>query len=176
MLTTGAETRILCEIQSDLSAADEKKFQEKNKHFWSLQKHYFRVEYSIRVLIGPADIRFELWFNDQKLSRDESIKVEWMPASTSQTSQTSQTPQTPQIAEMPAATPAIEMSVAPPTPVGNAPPQGAFENFPGATATKPNTFAFINRKTVELEDRKPRGRGGLFGRSAIFSRAASHGS
>ncbi|KAH7071272.1 hypothetical protein BKA63DRAFT_70009 [Paraphoma chrysanthemicola] len=72
-------TRILCEISSDLTAADEKKFVEKNKNFWSLKKHYFRIEYSVRVLIGPADIRFELWFDDQKLSRDQSIKVEWTP-------------------------------------------------------------------------------------------------
>ncbi|KAF2025512.1 hypothetical protein EK21DRAFT_76264 [Setomelanomma holmii] len=72
-------TRILCEISSDLSAADEKKFIEKNKNFWSMKKHYFKIEYSVRVLIGPADIRFELWFDDQKLSRDQSIKVDWTP-------------------------------------------------------------------------------------------------
>jgi hypothetical protein len=73
------DTRILCEITSDLSSANEKRFIEKNKNFWSTKKHYFRIEYSIRVLIGPADIRFELWFDDQKLSRDQSIKVEWTP-------------------------------------------------------------------------------------------------
>lgn len=39
-----------------------------------------RIEYEIRVIIGPADIRFELWFNDQKLSCDEAISVEWTPA------------------------------------------------------------------------------------------------
>jgi hypothetical protein len=32
------------------------------------------------VIIGPADIRFELWFDDQKLSRDESITFKWAPA------------------------------------------------------------------------------------------------
>jgi hypothetical protein len=69
----------LCEISSDLSSADERKFVEKNKNFWSTKKHYFRIEYSVRVLIGPADINFELWFDDQKLSRDQSIKVEWTP-------------------------------------------------------------------------------------------------
>jgi len=78
-LTKASDTRFLCEISSDLSSADEKKFIEKNKNFWSMKKHYFRIEYSVRVLIGPADIRFELWFDDQKLSRDQSIKVEWTP-------------------------------------------------------------------------------------------------
>jgi hypothetical protein len=63
-----------------LSAADEKKFVEKNKNFWSMKKHYFRIEYSVRVLIGPADIRFELWFDGQKLSRDQSIMVQWTPS------------------------------------------------------------------------------------------------
>jgi hypothetical protein len=57
-MTAGA--RILCEIESDISSADKRKFTEKNKHFWSLGKHYFKVEYQVRVIIGPADIRFEL--------------------------------------------------------------------------------------------------------------------
>ena len=74
------DTRLLCEISSDLSSADEKKFTEKNKRFWSLGKHYFKVEYQVRVIIGPADIRFELWFDNQKLSRDQSIRVDWAPA------------------------------------------------------------------------------------------------
>lgn len=74
------DTRVLCEISSDLSSADERKFTEKNKRFWSLGKHYFKVEYQVRVLIGPADIRFELWFDNQKLSRDHSIRVDWAPA------------------------------------------------------------------------------------------------
>lgn len=76
---TELDTRILCEINSDLSSADEKKFVEKNKNFWSTKKHHFRIEYSVRVLIGPADIRFELWFDKQKLSRDQPIRVEWSP-------------------------------------------------------------------------------------------------
>lgn len=75
------ETRILCEIQSDLAGADERKFVEKNKSFWSIGKHYLKVGYQVRVIIGPADIRFELWFDGQKLSKDAPIRVEWTPAS-----------------------------------------------------------------------------------------------
>ncbi|KAL8731719.1 MAG: hypothetical protein Q9181_004200 [Wetmoreana brouardii] len=74
------DAHILCDIESDLSGADETKFKERNKNFWRLGKHYFRVDYDIKVLIGPADIRFELWFNGQKLSKDQSIKVEWASA------------------------------------------------------------------------------------------------
>ncbi|KAL9001081.1 MAG: hypothetical protein Q9188_005527 [Gyalolechia gomerana] len=76
----GGGVHILCEIESDLSNADESKFKEKNKRFWSLGKHYFKVDYDVKVLIGPADVRFELWFNGQKLSRDRPIKVEWTQA------------------------------------------------------------------------------------------------
>lgn len=54
------DAHILCEIESDLSTADETKFKEKNRRFWSLGKHYFKVDYEVKVLIGPADVRFEL--------------------------------------------------------------------------------------------------------------------
>ncbi|KAI4225646.1 MAG: hypothetical protein L6R36_003762 [Xanthoria steineri] len=86
-LTRLADAHVLCEIESDLSGADESKFKEKNKHFWRIGKHYFRIDYEIKVLIGPADVRFELWFNGQKLSKDQPIKVDW---------------QAPQVIELPA--------------------------------------------------------------------------
>jgi hypothetical protein len=35
----------------------------------------------IKVIIGPADLNFELWFQGQKLSGDNSISVEWLPTS-----------------------------------------------------------------------------------------------
>ncbi|KAI4281717.1 MAG: hypothetical protein L6R35_005580 [Caloplaca aegaea] len=71
------DAHVLCEIESDLSSADETKFKEKNRRFWSVGKHYFKVDYEVKVLIGPADVRFELWFNNEKLSKDQPIKVEW---------------------------------------------------------------------------------------------------
>jgi len=54
------DAQILCEVQSDLSAADEKNFKRKYRHFWTAGKTYLRVDYQVRVLIGPADILFEL--------------------------------------------------------------------------------------------------------------------
>jgi hypothetical protein len=164
LLTALVDTRILCEISSDLSAADERKFQERNKHFWSLQKHYLRIEYSVRVLIGPADIRFELWFNDQKLSRDESIRVEWLPAQMSQH---------PQIAEMSGAErEAVEMSNVPPTPIGAAPPSGAFNSDPNGKVMRTSSFAVVNKRTMADVGKRPRGMGGLFGKSSFFGRGA----
>jgi hypothetical protein len=129
-----------------------------------LQKHYLRIEYSVRVLIGPADIRFELWFDDQKLSRDESIRVEWMPA---------QMPQTSQIAEMSGAErEAVEMSNTPPTPIGGAPPSGAFKTDPNAKAMRTSSFAVVNKRTTVEMGKKSRGVGGLFGKSSFYARAA----
>ena len=55
-----ADAHVLCDIESDLSSADESKFKEKNKRFWSFGKHYLRIDYDVKVLIGPADVRFEL--------------------------------------------------------------------------------------------------------------------
>ncbi|KAL9074642.1 MAG: hypothetical protein Q9157_004316 [Trypethelium eluteriae] len=67
----------LCDIESDLSSASEKEFKEKNRRIWQFGQRYFQVKYQIKVIIGPADLRFELWFNGQKLSKDKPIKVEW---------------------------------------------------------------------------------------------------
>ncbi|GME65813.1 HSP70 family protein [Neofusicoccum parvum] len=76
----GPGAEILCEIQSDLSGADQREFKEKNRRFWQASQRYYIVEYQIQVIIGPADLRFELWFNGQKMSRDQPIRVEWAPA------------------------------------------------------------------------------------------------
>ncbi|KAF2718548.1 hypothetical protein K431DRAFT_129934 [Polychaeton citri CBS 116435] len=70
----------LCDIASDLTGADETRFKERNKRFWKSGERFLEIFYEIRVLIGPADLTFELWFDDHKLSKDSSIKVDWTPA------------------------------------------------------------------------------------------------
>ncbi|TKA76337.1 hypothetical protein B0A49_02694 [Cryomyces minteri] len=74
------DVQVLCEIETDLSSADESKFKKKNRHFWNRGAPYSRVNYRAQVLIGPADNTFELWFDNQKLSRDQPIKVEFVAA------------------------------------------------------------------------------------------------
>ena len=96
---------ILCQVDSDLSGADEKRFKEKNKKFWQTRESYFEVAYQVKVVIGPADLRFELWFNGEKMSKDNSIKVEWAPSTAPSTANL-----------QPARTPLIEDA---PVPVGN---------------------------------------------------------
>lgn len=39
---------------------------------------YYKCVFDVRVIVAPADLRFELWFNGVKFSRGhEPIKVEW---------------------------------------------------------------------------------------------------
>jgi hypothetical protein len=55
-------------------------FKLKNRHWWQSGEKYHRIEYVIKVNLGPADISFELWYSGQKISQDNSIKVEWATA------------------------------------------------------------------------------------------------
>jgi hypothetical protein len=93
-----ANANMLCKITCDLSTADENKFKVKNRHWWQMKDKYMRVQYEIRVIIGPADITFELCkhdfartvhgvktdmqlgFDGQKVSRSDAIEVEWQAA------------------------------------------------------------------------------------------------
>lgn len=61
----GAGADMLCKITCDLSTADEKKFKMKNRHWWQSGARYMRVQYEIRVVMGAADITFELCELDQ---------------------------------------------------------------------------------------------------------------
>jgi hypothetical protein len=70
----------LCEITSDFSSLALTSFKLKNRHWWNAGQKYHRINYVIKVSLGPADIRFELWHNGQKLNKDNTIKVEWHAA------------------------------------------------------------------------------------------------
>ncbi len=52
----------------------------KNRHWWNMGKKYHRINYVIKVALGAADIRFELWHNGMKLSKDNPVKIEWYSA------------------------------------------------------------------------------------------------
>jgi hypothetical protein len=55
-------------------------FKLKNRHWWNSGKKYHRINFVIKVNLGPADLSFELWHNGVKLSKDNTIKVEWQAA------------------------------------------------------------------------------------------------
>ena len=50
----------LCEVESDLTGVDESSLKEKNKRFWSRGELYLELAYQVKVIIGPADLRFQL--------------------------------------------------------------------------------------------------------------------
>ena len=49
-------------------------FKLKNRHWWNNGKKYHRINFVIKVNLGPADLSFELWHNGVKLSKDNTIK------------------------------------------------------------------------------------------------------
>ena len=40
-------------------------------------KPYRRCNYDVKVVINPADVNFELWFDGAKLSKDHPVPVQW---------------------------------------------------------------------------------------------------
>ncbi|KAF2101542.1 hypothetical protein NA57DRAFT_35192 [Rhizodiscina lignyota] len=80
-LQVNNDAEVLCELESNFAGIDDTKFKRKNRHWWSTGKKYSRMDYEIRTVLGPADLRFELWFDGQKLNRDQPIRVEWQPVS-----------------------------------------------------------------------------------------------
>jgi hypothetical protein len=54
----------------------------KNKHWYSMRPRYWRATFDVRVVVGAADLTFQLWSRDQRIrsSSHEPIKVQWMPS------------------------------------------------------------------------------------------------
>ncbi|KAL2855677.1 hypothetical protein BJX68DRAFT_264031 [Aspergillus pseudodeflectus] len=54
----------------------------KNKHWYSMRPKYWRATFDVRVVVGAADLTFQLWSRDQRIrsSNHEPIKVQWMPS------------------------------------------------------------------------------------------------
>lgn len=54
----------LCEVEADLTFADDKCFKDKNKRFWQPGKHLLEVRFVVKVVLGAADVKFQLceWF------------------------------------------------------------------------------------------------------------------
>lgn len=72
--------RKICKVESDFSSLPLSIFKLKNRHWWNTGPKYHRINYVVKVNLGPADVSFELWHNGVKLSKDNSIKVEWQAA------------------------------------------------------------------------------------------------
>jgi hypothetical protein len=73
----------LCDVQSDLKEVQEREFELKNKRCWQ-GKRYYNAKFTIRVIIAPADLKFELWFKNTKYNRShEAVSIEWDQAGAS---------------------------------------------------------------------------------------------
>ncbi|KAF9691908.1 hypothetical protein EKO04_010128 [Ascochyta lentis] len=72
--------RSICKVDSDFASVLLTRFKLKNRHWWNSGKKYHRINFVVKVTLGPADLSFELWHNGVKLSNDNAIKVEWQAA------------------------------------------------------------------------------------------------
>lgn len=70
--------KVVCGVESNLrnKIVDMKL---KNRHWYSIGHPYVRVKFCVRVVLGAADLKFQLQSNDRKLlSNDhDAIRVTW---------------------------------------------------------------------------------------------------
>lgn len=60
----------LCEVKSNLEGVQQDQLVKVNKRgtCWSRGVTFYICKFNVRVVVAPADLRFELWFESQKLS------------------------------------------------------------------------------------------------------------
>jgi hypothetical protein len=62
---------------------NQNEFQHLNRHCWQ-GRAYYLAPFTVRVIIAPADLKFELWFKNTKYNRShDPIAIEWDPAGAS---------------------------------------------------------------------------------------------
>ncbi|EPE28770.1 hypothetical protein GLAREA_09891 [Glarea lozoyensis ATCC 20868] len=61
-LVMNPDCRKLCELTLDLSSIHLSLCKLKNRHWWQSGEKYHRIEEVIKVILGLADISFELWY------------------------------------------------------------------------------------------------------------------
>ncbi|KAJ5573622.1 uncharacterized protein N7459_008049 [Penicillium hispanicum] len=54
----------------------------KNRHWYNLKPAFWRANFDVNVVVGPADLKFELWSHETRIrtSGHEPIHVKWEPA------------------------------------------------------------------------------------------------
>jgi hypothetical protein len=69
----------VCEIQIYMDGVDKK---QKNHHWYSFKPAYWVSKVYVKVIVGPADLQFQLWNRDGhriRSSKHEPIAVRWEP-------------------------------------------------------------------------------------------------
>jgi len=65
----------VCAVESVLSHRDMKK---KNRHWYNRGPEYYRAEFDMKVIIGAADLKFEMLGKDGVVSKPHSeVQVQW---------------------------------------------------------------------------------------------------
>jgi hypothetical protein len=55
----------------------EEEFELRNKRPWQGKKYYI-ANFTVRMIIAPADLKFELWFNGKRYNRGhDPLSIEW---------------------------------------------------------------------------------------------------
>lgn len=70
--------KVLCEVESVLTEVEMKA---KNRHWYNRGERYLRANFDVRVILGAADLKFQLWSKGGRIcSRDhDTIEVKWDP-------------------------------------------------------------------------------------------------
>lgn len=75
-----AGAKQLCTVRSDLSGVSDSELEPRrqSRGMFSRSKKWFNCSYEVRATVGPADLTFELWYKEQKFSKNHTpIKVTW---------------------------------------------------------------------------------------------------
>jgi len=70
----------LCEVKSNLTGVQQEQLvlREKRGTCFTRGYKFYICQFDVRVIVGPADLRFELWFGGQRFAGNhEPIAVSW---------------------------------------------------------------------------------------------------
>ena len=72
--------RVLCSVESTLKD-NGVNMKLKNRHWYSKGEKYFRARFEVKIIMGAADLKFQLQSRDQKVLSNEhdAIQIEWEP-------------------------------------------------------------------------------------------------
>ena len=77
MKHAGDRVKSVCDVDANLSGIDMKV---KNRHWYNQGPKYLRAEFDVKTVIGPADLKFQVWAKNGVCSRDhDAINVKWDP-------------------------------------------------------------------------------------------------
>ncbi|KAF2760339.1 hypothetical protein EJ05DRAFT_280146 [Pseudovirgaria hyperparasitica] len=69
----------ICDLYATIPASEGILHRSSRFKPWKKSRSYMRIDFEIKIIIGPADLRFELWRQGRKMSGERSIKVDFAP-------------------------------------------------------------------------------------------------